>query len=140
MSISTAPDAKENSIVVLPCGDNHINERNDWMTYGLPEIDRNNITSTTLAPVLGATVLSFPVTQINYESDITETIEYHPLCVSVLSLHGDDKSVIRWVEKVLRKDKVPTKVEVGRMAFPVKESDYSLKHTQDPLLVQGSWL
>jgi hypothetical protein len=60
MSISTAPDAEENSIVVLPCGDNHINERNDWMTYGLPEIDRNNITSTTLAPVLRATVLSFP--------------------------------------------------------------------------------
>jgi len=78
------------------------------------------------------------VTQISYESHVTKTHEYLPLCISVLSLHGDDKSVIQWVEKVLRRDKVPTKVEVGRTAFPVKESDSSLKHSQDPLLVQGS--
>ena len=80
------------------------------------------------------------VAQIPYESNVTKTHEYLPLCVSVLSLHGDDKSVIRWVEKVLQKHKVPTKVEVGRTAFPVKESDHSLKHSQDSLLVQGSWL
>ena len=89
----------------------------------------------------GASIDDFvAVTQISYESDITETIEYHPLCISVLSLHGDDKSVIQWVEKVLRKDKVPTKVEVGRTTFPVKESGHSLKHSQDSLLVQESWL
>ena len=78
--------------------------------------------------------------QIPYESRVTKTQEYLPLCISVLSTHGDAKSVIRWVEKTLRKRKVPTKVEVGRTAFPVKELDHSSKHSQDPLLVQGSWL
>jgi hypothetical protein len=58
MSISTAPNAKENSIVILPCGDNHVNYRHD-IFYEAPSFDWN-ITSTALAPVLGATVLSFP--------------------------------------------------------------------------------
>lgn len=78
------------------------------------------------------------VTQVPYKSNITGTTEYQPICISVLSLPGQDKSVVQLIEKALRKDNIPIQVDVGRMTFPIKKSDHFVKHFQTPLLVQGS--
>ncbi|CAG2007833.1 unnamed protein product, partial [Fusarium graminearum] len=134
MNISTTSSA-DTPILVLPCGDVQVKHRNEPMD---PPTIYKGVDFTTLAPVLGASVLSFPFTQVSYKSDITGKTEYQPVCISVLSLQDDQTSLIQLVEKALRKGHVPTQVDVGRMTFPVKKSDHFVKHLQAPLLVQGS--
>ncbi|KAG8667923.1 hypothetical protein FPOAC2_13127 [Fusarium poae] len=133
LNISTTPDT-ETPILVLPCGDAQVKHRNEPVA---PPTIYKGVDSTTLAPVLGASILSFPFTQVPYKSDITGTTEYQPVCISVLSLEDDQTSLIRLVEEALLKGHVPTQVEVGRMTFPVKKSGHFVKHLQAPLLVQG---
>jgi hypothetical protein len=134
MNISTNPNA-DIPILVLPCGDAQVKHRNE--PVDLPTIYKG-IDFTTLAPVLGASILSFPFTQVPYNSHITGTTEYQSVCISVLSLQDGRTSLIQMVEKALWKGHIPTQVEVGRMTFPVKKSDHFVKHLQAPLLVQGS--
>ncbi|KAM0231732.1 hypothetical protein ACHAPO_008312 [Fusarium lateritium] len=133
MNISTTSES-QTPILVLPCGDVQVKHRNKPVA---PPTIYKGVDSTTLAPVLGASILSFPFTQAPYESDITGTTEYQSVCISVLSVEDDQTSLIQLVEKALRKGHVPTEVGVGRVAFPVKKSDHFVKHLQAPLLIQG---
>ncbi|WKT48529.1 Amidase signature domain [Fusarium oxysporum f. sp. vasinfectum] len=94
------------------------------------------IDSTTLAPILGASILSFPFTQVPYESDISGMTEYQPVCISVL-IHGNDKWTIQLIKKALEAGHIPTKVDVGRFTFPVKKLDHGNNQVQAPLSGQN---
>ncbi|RGP81786.1 hypothetical protein FLONG3_90 [Fusarium longipes] len=76
LNISTNSKAKNTPILILPCGDSQVKHRNEPVP---PPTIYKGIDSTTLAPVLGANILSFPFTQVSYESDITGTTEYQPV-------------------------------------------------------------
>ncbi|KAF4336461.1 D-mandelate dehydrogenase [Fusarium beomiforme] len=129
----TTPNAKGDSILILPCGSPKVKHRHDPVA---PPTIYEGIDSTTLAPVLGASLLSFPFTQVPYESDISGRTEYQPVCISVLA-QGNDKSVVQLIQKALEKAHIPTKVENGRFTFPVKKSDHLTNHLQAPLSGQN---
>ncbi|KAF5644540.1 D-mandelate dehydrogenase [Fusarium sp. NRRL 52700] len=124
---------KEDAVLILPCGNSQVEHRND---PAAPPTIYKGIDSTTLAPILGASLLSFPFTQVPYESDISGTTEYQPVCISVL-IHGHDKSAIELIKKALEMGHIPTKVDVGRFTFPVKKSDHANNHLQAPLSGQN---
>ncbi|CAJ0541269.1 Ff.00g079660.m01.CDS01 [Fusarium sp. VM40] len=128
---SSTPNAKS-AIVILPCGNPKVEHRNEPVA---PPAIYKGIDHTTLAPVLGGSVLSFPFTQVPYKSAISGKTEYRPVCISVLSIQGNDQLVIQLIQKALAKKRIPTEVEIGRFTFPVKEADLS-SHLQSPLLVQ----
>ncbi|KAH7144898.1 hypothetical protein DER46DRAFT_639760 [Fusarium sp. MPI-SDFR-AT-0072] len=69
------PNAKGDTVVILPCGNSQVEHRNDPLA---PPTIYKGIDSTTLAPILGASLLSFPFTQIPYESDVSGETEYQP--------------------------------------------------------------
>ncbi|KAM0246544.1 hypothetical protein ACHAP5_004668 [Fusarium lateritium] len=131
MRIST-PNAKSDAIMILPCGNHQVEHRNEPVA---PPTIYKGIDYTTLAPVLGGFVLSFPFTQVPYKSAISGRTEYKPVCISVLNIQGNEKSVIQLIQKALEKKRIPTEVGIGRFTFPVKESDHS-SHLQSPLLAQ----
>ncbi|SPJ82519.1 related to D-mandelate dehydrogenase [Fusarium torulosum] len=136
---SSTPNAKSDAIVILPCGNPKVEHRNEPVA---PPAIYEGIDSTTLAPVLGGSVLSFPCkstvhfTQVPFKSAISGRTEYKPVCISVLSIQGNDKLVVQLIQKALVKKRIPTEVEIGRFTFPVKEADHLSSHLQSPLLVQ----
>ncbi|RBR13067.1 hypothetical protein FVER53590_06671 [Fusarium verticillioides] len=130
---TSTPNAKGDTVVILPCGNDQVEHRNDPVA---PPTMYKGIDSTTLALVLGASLLSFPFTQIPYESDISGETEYQPVCISVL-IHGNDKSAIQLIKKALEAGHIPTKVNVGRFTFPVKKSDHANNRLQAPLSGQN---
>ncbi|KAH7202284.1 hypothetical protein DER44DRAFT_842268 [Fusarium oxysporum] len=72
---TSTPNAKGDAVVILPCGKSQVQHRNDPVA---PPTIYKGIDSTTLAPILGASILSFPFTQVPYESDISGMTEYQP--------------------------------------------------------------
>ncbi|KLO88034.1 Uncharacterized protein LW93_5202 [Fusarium fujikuroi] len=130
---NSIPNAKGDAVVILPCGNTQVEHRNDPLA---PPTIYKGIDSTTLAPILGASVLWFPFTQVPYESDISGETEYQPVCISVL-VHGNEKSTIQLIKKALETGHIPTKVDVGRYTFPVKKSDHVSNQVQAPLSGQN---
>ncbi|KAF6518741.1 hypothetical protein HZS61_017115 [Fusarium oxysporum f. sp. conglutinans] len=130
---TSTPNAKGDAVVILPCGKSQVEHRNDPVA---PPTIYKGIDSTTLAPILGASILSFPFTQVPYESDISGMTEYQPVCISVL-IHGNDKWTIQLIKKALEAGHIPTKVDVGRFTFPVKKSDHGNNQVQAPLSGQN---
>ncbi|KAM5378228.1 hypothetical protein ACJA88_005962 [Fusarium oxysporum] len=130
---TSTPNAKGDAVVILPCGKFQVEHRNDPVA---PPTIYKGIDSTTLAPILGASLLSFPFTQVPYESDISGMTEYQPVCISVL-VHGNDKWAIQLIKKTLEAGHLPTKVDVGRFTFPVKKSDHGNNQVQAPLSGQN---
>ncbi|KAM5509018.1 glutamyl-tRNA(Gln) amidotransferase [Fusarium oxysporum f. sp. phaseoli] len=130
---TSTPNAKGDAVVILPCGKSQVEHRNDPVA---PPTIYKGIDSTTLAPILGASLLSFPFTQVPYESDISGMTEYQPVCISVL-IHGNDKWTIQLIKKALEAGHIPTKVDVGRFTFPVKKSDHGNNQVQAPLSGQN---
>ncbi|KAF5967938.1 D-mandelate dehydrogenase [Fusarium bulbicola] len=130
---TSTPNAKGDAVVILPCGNSQVEHRNDPVA---PPTIYKGIDSTTLAPILGASLLSFPFTQIPYESGISGETEYQPVCISVL-IHGNEKSIIQLIKKALETGHIPTKVDVGRFTFPVNKSDHVNNHLQAPLSGQN---
>ncbi|KAF4451464.1 hypothetical protein F53441_5556 [Fusarium austroafricanum] len=129
----STPNAKGDAILVLPCGNSKVEHRNDPVA---PPTIYEGIDSTTLAPVLGASLLSFPFTQVPYESEITGKTEYQPVCVSVLA-QENDMQAIQLIKKAFEKNHIPTKVDVGRLTFPVKKSGHFSNDLQAPLSAQN---
>ncbi|KAF4949553.1 hypothetical protein FGADI_8851 [Fusarium gaditjirri] len=129
---TSTPNAKGDAVVILPCGNSQVEHRNDPVA---PPTIYKGVDSTTLAPVLGTSLLSFPFTQVPYESDISGKTEYQPVCISVL-IHGDAKWTIQLIKKALDTGHIPTKVDVGRFTFPVK-SDHVKSQLQAPLSGQN---
>ncbi|KAG4262020.1 hypothetical protein FPRO03_10893 [Fusarium proliferatum] len=130
---NSTPNAKGDAVVILPCGNTQVEHRNDPVA---PPTIYKGIDSTTLAPILGASVLSFPFTQVPYESDISGETEYQPVCISVL-VNGNENSTIQLIKKALETGHIPTKVDVGRFTFPVKKSDHVSNQVQAPLSGQN---
>ncbi|KAF5967012.1 D-mandelate dehydrogenase [Fusarium coicis] len=130
---TSTPNAKGDAVVILPCGNDQVEHRNDPVA---PPTIYKGIDSTTLAPVLGASLLSFPLTQIPDESGISGETEYQPVCISIL-IHGNEKSTIQLIKKALETGHIPTKVNVGRFTFPVKKSDHVNNRLQAPLSGQN---
>ncbi|KAF5628742.1 D-mandelate dehydrogenase [Fusarium sp. NRRL 25303] len=130
---NSTPNAKGDAVVILPCGSSRVEHRNDPVA---PPTIYKGIDSATLAPILGASVLSFPFIQVPYESDISGETEYQPVCISVL-VHGNEKSTIQLIKKALETGHIPTKVDVGRFTFPVKKSDHVSNQIQAPLSGQN---
>ncbi|KAF5604505.1 D-mandelate dehydrogenase [Fusarium subglutinans] len=130
---ASTPNAKGDAVVILPCGNSQVEHRNDAVA---PPTIYKGIDSTSLAPILGASLLSFPFTQIPYESGISGETEYHPVCISIL-IHGNEKSTIQLIKKALETGHIPTKVNVGRFTFPVNKSDHVNNHLQAPLSGQN---
>ncbi|PNP79587.1 hypothetical protein FNYG_07203 [Fusarium nygamai] len=130
---TSTPNAKGDAAVILPCGNTQVEHRSDPVA---PPTIYKGIDSTTLAPVLGASLLSFPFTQVPYESDISGETEYQPVCISVL-IHGNEKSAIQLIKKALETGHIPTKVNVGRFTFPVKKSDHVNNRLRAPLSGQN---
>ncbi|KAF5552480.1 D-mandelate dehydrogenase [Fusarium napiforme] len=130
---NSIPNAKGDAVVILPCGNAQVEHRNDLVA---PPTVYKGIESTTLAPVLGASLLSFPFSQIPYESEISGETEYQPVCISIL-IHGNEKLTIQLIKKALETGHIPTKVNVGRFTFPVSKSDHVNNHLQAPLSGQN---
>lgn len=57
------------------------------------------------------------VTQLPYQSRITDKEEKLPMVVSLMGAPGTDMRLLEWIIDSLRKSNRPTKVQSGKVAF-----------------------
>ncbi|KAF4991723.1 hypothetical protein FDECE_13954 [Fusarium decemcellulare] len=128
MPISTTPKAELDAVLILPCGKSSKIEHRDEAVA--PPTISEGIGLDSLVAILGVPYLSVPFTQEPYDSRISGRTEYQPICVSMMGPQGSDADTIRLVKQALEKAHVRTRVDTGRLAFPVDEAS-QLRNDQD---------
>ncbi|RTE69888.1 hypothetical protein BHE90_015724 [Fusarium euwallaceae] len=120
------------AILVLPCGKSFRVEHRDEAVA--PPTIYEGVGPEILASILGVPHLAVPFSQVPYESRISGRTEYQTVCVSVIGPPGSDTDIIQLVKQALEKAHVGTRVETGRIAFPLRNGRYPETVPQPPSL------
>ncbi|KAK0667748.1 amidase signature domain-containing protein [Cercophora samala] len=72
-----------------------------------------------LASILQRPQLVLPIARIFFDSDINNAREAWPLCVSMMSARNSDLGLLEFVVKLMEKNELEVKVEVGKDALPL---------------------
>ncbi|RSL64744.1 hypothetical protein CEP54_004547 [Fusarium duplospermum] len=120
------------TILVLPCGESSRVEHRDEAVA--PPTIYEGVGPEILASILGVPYLAVPFAQVPYESRISGRTEYQTVCVSVIGPQGSDTDIIQVVKQALEKAHIGTRVETGRLAFPLRNGRYPKTVPQPPSL------
>ncbi|ROW13500.1 hypothetical protein VPNG_04455 [Cytospora leucostoma] len=114
--MSLSYEQSDDAILVLPCGSDGPNYRDSPPDE--PTAFKG-IDSRLLSPILGTPEIVVPFAQLPYKSRVTRTIEYRPVCISLMGSRGSDLTLLRLAEETLRTTGWRTHVDTGRYTFPV---------------------
>ncbi|ROW08437.1 hypothetical protein VMCG_03147 [Cytospora schulzeri] len=116
------------AIMVLPCG-------SDGPKYRDTAPDEptavEGIDSKFLSPILGTPHVVVPFAQLPYKSRISKTLEYRPICISLMGGRGSDLALLRLAEETLQAAGWRTGVDTGRFTFPVGNNGRHVKDDVD---------
>lgn len=123
--MSLSHGQSDDAIMILPCGTEGSRYRD--MPPDEPAAIEG-VSSKFLSPILGTPHIVVPFAQLPYKSRVTKTVEYRPVCISLMGSRGSDLALLRVAEEVLQAAGWRTGVDTGRFTFPVGNNS---RHVQD---------